>query len=102
MTLSQVEARADGKFAVSGALLIANVPDVLREGLAFLASETGMSGERVYDFSAVKDADSSALALIFVWQRDAKARGISIRFTALPDSMTDLAALYGVTGFLPV
>jgi phospholipid transport system transporter-binding protein len=60
------------------------------------------SGDLVFDFSEVTEVDSSALALLFAWLRQAKARGSAVELRALPDALLALARLYGVEPLLPV
>jgi len=52
------------------------------------------------DWSAVEAADSSALALMLAWRREASARGVTLRHRALPSSLLALADLYGVRELL--
>ena len=54
------------------------------------------------DLSDIGDADSSALAVLFALLRDAKALNSSIRITNSPAGLVSLAALYGVSDFLPL
>jgi len=57
-------------------------------------------GEVTVDLSALPEADSSALAVLFAWQREQKANGGSLRVTGAPQGLLALAALYGVTDLL--
>ena len=51
----------------------------------------------VVDLAAVTEVDSSALSLLFEWQRAARsAQQLQISFRNLPESLKSLAALYGV------
>ncbi|MFT4585863.1 MAG: phospholipid transport system transporter-binding protein [Gammaproteobacteria bacterium] len=52
------------------------------------------------DLSEVTDVDSSALALIFHWQRNSGERKVTL--VNPPESLLALAALYGVEGLLSV
>ncbi len=52
------------------------------------------------DFSAVTDIDSSALALMLQWRREAESAGSTVRFIHVPDNIRVLAELYGVTFLL--
>lgn len=54
----------------------------------------------VVDFSGVTDIDSSALALMLQWRREAELAGGAIRFLEVPDNIRVLAELYGVTFLL--
>ena len=46
--------------------------------------------------------DSSLLALMLAWMRDARARGRDLVFVNLPESLKTIARLYGVESLLPV
>lgn len=80
-------------------MVIANASALLDAGRSFLqaASAQGL----VFDLSAVEEADSSALTVIFGWARTAKERSASLRVINPPAGMLSLAALYGVSEFLP-
>lgn len=59
------------------------------------------TGDLVVDFSAVGEADSAAVALIFDWLRAAGDSGHSLYVRGLPDGLHSLASLYGVEALLP-
>lgn len=54
------------------------------------------------DLSGVTEVDSAAVSLLFEWQRAAQAAGRSIRFSNLPENLSSLAALYGVSELIKV
>lgn len=80
--------------SLKGALTLRTVAGLARAPLP--------SGDLVFDFSEVTEVDSSALALVLTWLRQAKARGSVIELRALPESLLALARLYGVESLLPV
>ncbi|MFZ2852920.1 MAG: STAS domain-containing protein [Rhodocyclaceae bacterium] len=81
-------------------MVIANASALLEAGRQCLrASAPG--GEAVFDLSAVDEADSSALTVIFAWLRTASEGGATLRVVHPPASMISLAELYGVSDFLP-
>lgn len=82
---------------VAGSVLMDNVNAVLSQSAVLT-----MTGTVVVDFSAVVDVDTSALSLIMEWQRRATTSGCKVIFTNLPESLSSLAALYGVTEFIPL
>ena len=53
-------------------------------------------GDSVFDFSAVKKADSAVLALLLQWLRRANQKGLQPEVINLPEGMWSLAKLYGV------
>ena len=82
---------------VSGALTLGNVSQVLEEGKRLLAD-----GVTTVDLAEVSELDSSALALLLAWLREAKGRQKSLVFANLPESLQTIARLYGVQELLPV
>ncbi len=90
--------RRDGdRMVVSGALTLASVAADLREGSAAIAQ-----GVRSVDLGEVGELDSSALALLLAWLREAKRHSRSLAFSNLPQGLTTIARLYGVADLLPV
>ena len=89
--------RRDGdRMVVSGALTLATVAAALVEGNAAIAE-----GVRKVDLGEVGELDSSALALLLAWLREAKRRDAALSFTRLPEGLTTIARLYGVAELLP-
>ena len=60
-----------------------------------------LTGEVVGDLAAVTEVDSSALSLMFEWQRAAQRRNCKVSFCNLPATLVSLADLYGVTDLIP-
>jgi phospholipid transport system transporter-binding protein len=88
--------REGERLYVSGPVTLANVARLLEEARAPLAE-----GVRAVDLGEVTEVDSSLLAALFSWMRDAKARGQSLSFSRLPADLRSLAQLYGVAQLLP-
>ena len=88
--------REEGRIVLSGPLTLANVAQVLEEGRRHLAD-----GAAIVDLAEVSELDSSALALLLAWMREAKAAGRAIAFANLPESLQTIARLYGVQDLLP-
>ncbi len=90
--------RCDGdRMFVSGALTLSGVAAVLREGSTAIGQ-----GVRIVDLGEVGELDSSALALLLAWLREAKQLNRDLSFANLPQGLTTIARLYGVTDLLPV
>jgi phospholipid transport system transporter-binding protein len=87
--------REGDRMVLSGALTLGNVAQVLREGGAAIGE-----GVRTVDLGEVGELDSSALALLLAWLREAKSRNASLSFTNLPQGLTTIAKLYGVAELL--
>jgi len=88
--------REGDRMVVSGSLTLANVASVLRDGNAAIAE-----GVRVVDLGEIGELDSSALALLLAWLREAKQQSRDLSFANLPQGLTAIARLYGVADLLP-
>ena len=84
-----------GRLRLSGPITLATAA-----GLG-AAADQYLSGEVIVDLSAVTEVDSSALSLLFEWQRAAQRRQCKLSFCNLPASLASLAELYGVTDLIP-
>jgi len=88
--------RRDGdRMMVSGPLTLAHVAAALSEGKAAITA-----GARSVDLGEVGELDSSALALLLAWLREAKRSGRDLALTNLPQGLTTIARLYGVAELL--
>jgi len=88
--------REGERLLVSGPVTVANVAALLEEARAPLAE-----GVRSVDLGEVTELDSSLLALLLAWMREARARGRTLTFSRLPSDLGTLAQLYGVAELLP-
>jgi len=88
--------REGERLLVSGPVTVANVAALLEEARAPLAE-----GVRSVDLGEVTELDSSLLALLLAWMREARARGGTLTFSRLPSDLGTLAQLYGVAELLP-
>lgn len=81
-----------GLCTLKGAVTLENVEILREDGLRrFLEPETTL------DLAGVTEVDSTALSLLFEWRRAALAANRRIRYINLPDNLSSLAKLYGVT-----
>ncbi len=87
----------DNQWHIAGDILMDNANAVLKESNALT-----MIDEVQINLSAVSNVDTAALSLMMEWQRRAISSGSRIHFTHLPESLVSLAALYGVTDFIPL
>ena len=60
------------------------------------------AGDEVIDLSMLRHADSTMLSILLAAARCAKRRGSNLVIRAMPAELESLAALYGVSGFLPL
>ena len=89
--MTQVSAGADGVLRLQGDVTLTSVTSLLPAGRQ-RAREAAFS----VDLAAVGAVDSSALALLFDWQRHARVQGHTMRVCNAPPQLRSLAALYGV------
>jgi phospholipid transport system transporter-binding protein len=88
--------REGDRMVVSGAITLGSVAGLLEQGRAQI-----QEGARTVDLGAVTELDSSALAMLVAWLRDARARGQELSFVGMPEGLSAIARLYGVSELLP-
>lgn len=88
---------AGNRIEVSGAMTLPEAVELLAEGNAALAN-----AQTLFDLAAVTDVDSSCIAVIFGWLRNAQQNGKSLSIVHPPQDLISLADLYGVTELLPL
>lgn len=86
---------ADGRLIISGPVTI-ETHVALREAAAPHIGQ----GDWVIDWSRVAELDSSALALMLHWQREAARTRTRLTNANLPGNLNALAELYGVEGLI--
>ncbi|MCX7179002.1 MAG: STAS domain-containing protein [Proteobacteria bacterium] len=90
--------RANGnRIEVSGAMTLPGAAELLAEGNAALAEV-----DALFDLAEVTAVDSSCIAVIFGWLRNAQQAGKTLRIVHPPKELLSLAELYGVTALLPL
>ncbi len=80
---------------LTGPLDFETLPAVLAESEKF-AARADLPDRITIDFAGVTNVDSSAVALLLEWRRQALARGKALSFENLPSALLALARLYGV------
>ncbi|MEO8101249.1 MAG: STAS domain-containing protein [Betaproteobacteria bacterium] len=80
---------------IEGALNLANMPRLLAESSAY-SLQPNLPDCLAIDFSNVTDIDSSAVALLLHWRREATRLRKALRYIHLPPNLASLAELYGV------
>lgn len=85
------------RLEISGAMTLPGASRLLAQGSAALKP-----GITLFDLKAVEAVDSSALAVIFGWLREARQQGKALALTHVPQDLLSLAALYGVNDLLPL
>lgn len=82
----------NGRCTLKGAVNLENALVLREEGLRLFVDP-----EVTLDLAGVTEVDSAAVSLLFEWRRAALAANRTIRYVNLPDNLTSLAKLYGVT-----
>jgi len=80
---------------LEGAVTLDTVPELLAAAEEYIGKATA-----VIDFEAVTEVDSAAVALALDWVRRAERANVALRLINLPESMQNLAKLYGVSELL--
>lgn len=89
--------RRDGaRIVVSGPVTLANVARLLEDGYAQIREGAG-----AVDLAEVTELDSSLLAMLLAWLREARRLGRGLDFANLPEGLATIARLYGVVELLP-
>jgi phospholipid transport system transporter-binding protein len=86
---------AGSRFEMAATLTHDSATRTLEAGLSRIAS-----GATQVDCAALKQFDSSALAVLLAWQRAASARGTALDIVNLPSGLASLAQAYGVDTLL--
>ncbi len=79
--------------------------DMTLPGAAMLLTEGSNALENsatVFDLAAVTDVDSSCIAVIFGWLREAQRQEKTLSIVNPPEDLLSLAAVYGVSELLPL
>jgi len=76
---------------VSGAVTLATVAALLEDGSKHLRE-----GVNIVDLAEVKELDSSLLAALLAWSREARAGGATLQVENMPAGLATIARLYGV------
>ncbi|WMW80274.1 STAS domain-containing protein [Undibacterium cyanobacteriorum] len=75
-------------------LNLGNAADLAQRGCAAISA-----GTEEFDLSSINSVDSSAVAVLLAWQRQAHQQQRSIRLVAAPASLLSLINLYGLQDF---
>ncbi|WP_047532496.1 STAS domain-containing protein [Methylotenera sp. N17] len=83
------------RWQLSGDLIIENINQVLDASKALT-----LSNPTQLDFTAVTDADTSAISLVLELKRRASAENMELSLTNVPANLVSLMQLYGVDDFV--
>ena len=91
-----MSATAPGEvLALTGALSFETLPAVLAQSAEY-AARTDLPDRLTIDFAGITAVDSSAVALLLEWRREALRLKKVLEFINLPANLLALATLYGV------
>ena len=85
--------------AITGAISFETMPTVLEESARYAARDD-IPDCLTIDLSAITGVDSSAVALLLEWRRQAAERGKRLEYVNLPANLLALAELYGVADLI--
>ena len=88
--------REGERMLVEGPVTLANVTQVLEDGYAAIRA-----GVNAVDLKGITELDSSLLAMVLAWLREAAQAGRTLRVDNLPGGLITIAQLYGVDELLP-
>ena len=97
MSEASITREGPDRLVVKGDLDMRAAPGLLERGRQLLQGEQ----EQSVDLSGVSRIDSAGVALLLEWAREAKRRGLSIRFANVPEQVLAIAGICGVKQFLP-
>lgn len=90
MNPSQLTPQADGCWLLQGDIDFRSAPVLLEAGCRLIEQANPRC---VFDFSAVRSLNTSALSLLLSWRRHAQRTGTDLTFLHLPESLRAIARL---------
>ena len=96
MSSINVDIAGDGNVQVSGEITFFTVNQAL--SLDILSGRKNIK----INFSGVTRSDSSGLALMVHWLRQAKQQGVEMKFENIPDKLLALAKVSNLDEILPI
>ena len=99
MSAEWIVERSTSDQATSDRRMRITLPAVLAQSEQY-AARPDLPQRLTIDFSRVAAVDSSAVALLLDWRRQAKARNHVLEFINLPAALVALARLYGVSDLI--
>jgi len=88
--------RDGDKLSVQGPITIANVVDVIKQGVNLFDQS-----DLVIDLGQVTEVDSSAVSMLLEWQRKTQKDNQQLCFSNMPKNLKNLTQLYGVAELIP-
>lgn len=97
-TLATAMLTPQGCITVAGILNFDTVVALRDSGNQLMQQQSSV----IFDLVAVKQVDSSALALLLAWYRHAKQQSKSISFINIPQQLVEIAELAGLSSILNI
>ncbi|MDH3641833.1 MAG: STAS domain-containing protein [Gammaproteobacteria bacterium] len=88
-----------GPFALPCAIHFDNLAEVRSAGESYLDEQ---SDAAVFDLSGVSECNSVAVALLMAWVRYAHARNKTVVYADIPEDLSNIIDVSGLTETLPV
>lgn len=99
MSEARIERGGEGELRLIGVLDYRSGPALREAGRSLIA---GSRSPLTLDCSAVERSSSVGLSLLLAFMRDARAAGVELRVTGLPDDMQKIARVSGLMDILPL
>ena len=96
----QLEKLSPGHYILKGQLSFKSVPELWKKNRSLLSADK--SDTLDFDLSQLERSDSSGLALLVEWYREAEVQNKKITFFNLPTQMYDIARISGLNDVLPL
>ena len=97
---AQLEKISSGHYILKGQLDFKSVPELWKENkISLFTDETDILN---IDLSQLERSDSSGLALLVEWYREAEQQSKTITFFNLPAQMYEIACISGLNEILPL
>lgn len=87
--------REGNKVHVRGSVTVDNVVEITKQGILLLDEDN-----LIVDLGGITEVDSSAVSMLFEWLRMAQARSQQFQLVNIPENLSSLVQLYGVTDFI--
>lgn len=87
--------REGNKVYVRGSVTVDNVVEITQQGMILLDDDN-----LIVDLGGIAEVDSSAVSMLFEWLRMAQARSQQLQLVNIPENLSSLVQLYGVTDFI--
>jgi phospholipid transport system transporter-binding protein len=95
---AELDLESPGHIKLSGSIIFQTSPDLLRRSRGYFPGADMLE----ISLASVSRVDSSAVALMLEWYRQAKEEGVNMTFIELPEALRDLLRVFNLESRLPV